>query len=295
MICTVTLRRCYLNDILPLWSSQSGNNYMGEIMNENIVRGIQEQVQKIKKEYDIVNEIIRDDVFSILQGLDNCNVLYYPLDDDIGGCHIEKMVNGKMEQFVFINTNNPREKQAFVAAHELGHIWKVDEKLRECLPNEEIECEEVVNRFAAELLMPEERFKIVLNTYLDRMGYRGPKIAQEELVRLIAYLMNYFFVPYMAVLYRFNELGRLNERYNDIMRRYKDSDTLKDVIKTEQYTRLSIVTRLKSLDNLQEYLDQAEEQGFISSTKAATIRADFELPQNKGDDDSEETIDFQEQ
>lgn len=268
---------------------------MGVIMNKNIVKGIQEQVKKIKNEYDIVNEIIRDDVFSILQGLDNCNVLYYPLDDDIGGCHIEKMVNGKMEQFVFINTNHPREKQAFVAAHELGHIWKVDEKLRECLPDEKIECEEVVNRFAAELLMPEERFKIVLNTYLDRIGYRGPKIAQEELVKLIAYLMNYFFVPYMAVLYRFNELGRINERYIDSMRHYKDSDTLKDVIKTEQYTRLSIVTRLKSLDNLQEYLDQAEKQGFISSTKAMTIREDFELPQDKGDDDPEETIDFQEQ
>ena len=296
MICTVTLRRCYLNDILPLWKNQSGNNFMGVIMNENIVKAIQEQVQKIKKEYDIVNEIIRDDVFSILQGLDNCNVLYYPLEgDDIGGCHIEKLVNGKLEQFVFINTYHPREKQAFVAAHELGHIWKVDEKLKECLPNEEFECEEVVNRFAAELLMPEERFKTVMKNYLEKVGYRGPKIAQEELVKLIAYLMNYFFVPYMAVLYRFNELGRLDERYNDIMRRYKESDTLKDTIKTEQYTRLNIVTRLKSLDNLREYLDQAEEQGYISSTKADAIRTDFELPQDKEDDDSEETIDFQEQ
>ena len=292
----MTLRRCYLNEILPLWRNQSGNIYVGVIMNENIVKGIQEQVQKIKKEYDIVNEIIRDDVFSILQGLDNCNVLYYPLEgDDIGGCHIEKMVNGKLEQFVFINTAKPREKQAFVAAHELGHIWRVDEKLRECLPNEEFECEEVVNRFAAELLMPEERFITVLNSYLERIGYKGPKIAQEELVKLIAYLMNYFFVPYMAVLYRFNELGRLNERYNDSMRRYKDSDALKDVIKTEQYTRLGIITMLKSLDNLQEYLDQAEEQGFISPTKAAAIRADFEIPRDKDDDDSEETIDFQEQ
>ena len=74
-------------------------------MNEIILKGIQDLVNNIKIEYGIVNEIIRDDVFSILQGMTDCNVLYYPLNDEIGGCHIEKMVNGRVEQFVFINTN----------------------------------------------------------------------------------------------------------------------------------------------------------------------------------------------
>ena len=264
-------------------------------MNEIILKGIQDLVNNIKIEYGIVNEIIRDDVFSILQGMTDCNVLYYPLNDEIGGCHIEKMVNGRVEQFVFINTNQPREKQAFVAAHELGHLWKVDEELKSKLKDEKIDCEEVVNRFAAELLMPEEHFIKAIEFYLNKMGYKGPKIKVEELVKLIAYLMNYFFVPYMAVLYRFNELGRLDKSYNSIMRRYKDSDALTDIIKKEQYTRLNIITKLKSLGNLQEYLVQAEKEGFISAAKAAAIRSEFDLPQNDQITESEETIVFQEQ
>ncbi len=265
-------------------------------MNETIVKGIQDQVKKIKTEYGIVNEIIRDDVFSILQGMENCNVLYYPLTDEIDGCHIEKVVHGRLEQFVFINTSNHREKQAFVAAHELGHIWKVDEKLQEMLPNEEIVCEEVVNRFAAELLMPEALFQKATNEYLSKIGYQGPKITSEDLVKLIAYLMNYFYVPYMAVVYRFNELHRLNRKYNDRLKRYKDSEILQEVIRTEQYTRLNIITNLKSLDNLKEYLTQAERDGYISASKAAAIRSEFEIVQSNDDDDeAEETVVFQEQ
>lgn len=278
---------------MPLWKDQSGICfYMGITMNEKIVKEIQEQVKKIKAEYEIVNEIIRDDVFSILQGLNNCNVLYYPLDDEVDGCHIEKMVNGKPEQFVFINTSKPREKQAFGAAHELGHIWRVDEKIKDALPGEVIKCEDVVNRFAAELLMPETHFNKAIEGYLKKIGYRGPKITKEKLLGLMAYLMNYFFVPYMAVLYRFNELGRLDSRYNGIMRIYKDSDILEEIIRTEQYTRLNIVTNLKSLDNLQEFLEKAEAEGFISSSKANLIREDFDITISAEQNESEEDIIF---
>ena len=93
--------------------------------------------------------------FSVLQACD-CSVLYYPLDGEDGdgcaGCHLEKPVNGRMEQFVFINTNNTRERQAFSAVHELGRIWKVDERLKRLFPKEKINTEEVINRFVAELV-----------------------------------------------------------------------------------------------------------------------------------------------
>lgn len=143
-----------------------------------VVKGIKELIEELKQENHIVNQIIRDDVFGILQTC-NCTVLYYPLYGEDGegegcdGCHLEKMIAGKMEQMVFINSNNTRERQAFSTAHELGHIWKADERLRSMFPEIELDTEEVINRFAAELLMPEEYFIDVIEEYLKKSNIRG--------------------------------------------------------------------------------------------------------------------------
>lgn len=39
---------------------------------------------------------------------------------------ILKPVNGKLEHFVFINTDKVVQEQVWTAAHELGHVWQVD-------------------------------------------------------------------------------------------------------------------------------------------------------------------------
>lgn len=247
-------------------------------MQQELVKGIQKLVDEIKRENNIVNEIIRDDVFSILQACE-CNVLYYPLDgeeeDGCDGCHIEKYVAGKPEQFVFINTNNTRERQAFSAAHELGHIWKVDERLKKEFPNIPFDVEDAINRFAAELLMPETYFKQTINDFLMNIGYEGPSISKEDLTDLTVYLMNQFFVPFKAVVIRYVEIGRLREKDIDIVLKYKNK--VKEVILEKQYTRLGIINKLRSMEGLQEYLMQAERKGVISSQKIDAIRAEFDI------------------
>lgn len=244
-----------------------------------MIRAIEALVNEIKKENNIVNEIVRDDVFSILQ--EQCTVLYYPLEGEesegCDGCHLQKMVNGEYEQFVFINTKNTRERQAFTAAHELGHIWKVDKRIKEMHPELYVSEEEIVNKFAAELLMPKRYFETVLNDRLEKIGYEGPNMDMITMVGLVAYLMNYFFAPYKSVVRRMNEIGRLNEASNDIIYKYKSSSLLKSIIKAEQYTRLGIVNELKSMDNLQEYIQIAEKEGLINSKKIQKIRADFDI------------------
>jgi len=60
-----------------------------------------------------------------------------------------------------------------------------------------------------------------------------------DIIKLIAYLMNYFFVPFKSVVIRLNELNRLDKKYNDIILKYKNSELLDEIIKTEQYTRLN--------------------------------------------------------
>ena len=246
-------------------------------LNEKLINEIERLVQEIKKENDIKNEIIRDDVFSILQAL-NCIVLYYPLaDEEIDGCHIKKPINGQMEQFVFINSNNTRERQAFIAAHELGHIWEVDKRLKNKFPDENLDTEEVVNRFAAELLMPRIIFHEVMANQLKRMNYAGPSIKITEMIKLIAYLMNYFFVPFKSVVYRLNEIGKLDKKYNDIILEFKDGDFLKELIKAEQYTRLGIINKLRSMDNLPELLIEAEKRKLFNANKLKNIRNDFDI------------------
>ena len=246
------------------------------MIDQKIINAIKSLISDIKKENDIVNEIIRDDVFQILQ--DYSTVLYYPLDgEEIDGCHLEKTVNAETEQFVFINTVNTRERQAFSAAHELGHMWDVYERVQKLVPGLDMEEEDVINRFAAELMMPEVYFESAIETQLKRMDYKGPKIDSVTLVKLIAFLMNYFFVPFKSVVYRFNEIGRLDPKYDDSVLEYKDSDLLKEIINAEQYTRLGIVNRLKSMDNIQEYLMEAENNGLISEKKAQNIRKEFEI------------------
>lgn len=249
-------------------------------LSDYIIEGIVELVKEIKDENNIKNAIIRDDVFSILQACD-CIVLYFPLEgeeeDGCDGCHIEKPLNGKMEQFVFINTNNTRERQAFSAAHELGHMWKVDKRIYEKFPNENFNNEDLINRFAAELLMPKDLFNEAIKIWLKKINYSGPTMKHTDMIKLIAYLMNYFFVPYKSVVIRLNELNRLDKEYNKDILKFKDSDLLKEIIKAEQYTRLGIVNKLRSMDNLQEYLAEVEKRKIFNKTKLENIKNEFDI------------------
>ena len=90
-----------------------------------MVEQIQKFIEEKRDEGKIINSIIRDDVFSILEK--ECTVLYYYLDDAIEGFHISKPVRGEQKQFVFINTQKVLQEQVWTAGHELGHVWKVDQ------------------------------------------------------------------------------------------------------------------------------------------------------------------------
>jgi Zn-dependent peptidase ImmA (M78 family) len=219
-------------------------------LSKKLIDGIEKIIEEIRKENDIKNKIIRDDVFSVLQATKDCNVLYYPLQDEAvdgcDGCNVERSINGHKEQFVYINTSNTRERQAFSVAHELGHVWRVDERLKEMYPDEVIDTEEVVNRFAAELLMPTEIFKEQILYKLKDFDHSRKRLKASDVIKLIVYLMNYFFVPFKSVILRFNEVGFLSEDSNDMLLKYKDSDYVKGIINEEQYTRLNIVSNVIS-------------------------------------------------
>lgn len=146
---------------------------------KDIVGVIQKKTEEIINEYNIINPVIKDEIFNILGKL--CIVLRYPLDDDedANGLHVKRHINGEIRHFVFINTNSTLEKQIYTAAHELGHIWDIDKKVIAETGECDYDSETIINRFAAELLMPERHF-----VKLVRLKCEDMKISLKQRTRV---------------------------------------------------------------------------------------------------------------
>lgn len=246
--------------------------------NDQVVSVIQEFIASQRKEKGIVNEIIREDVFDILGT--ECTVLYYALEDDgVEGCHVIKPVNGKMEQFVFINTTKAVQEQTWTAAHELGHVWKVDAYVKDKLNPHDLNSEHLVNRFAAELLLPEDIFIKELDDKLREYDYKGPKMSAEMMVRLVTYLMNYFCTPYKAIIRRFIELEYIDENAEgQFLKGFEEEKNLYErLIVENQYTRLETINRANSMGSIEQDINLLEENEVYSEQKVDRLRKMFHL------------------
>lgn len=234
---------------------------------DNIIKAV---VDECRTENGIINDVIRDDVFKILEK--HCYVVYYPLEkEDINGFHVMRTVNGEKKHFVYINTWNTTERQIFAAAHELGHIWDVYGKVKskflgidefaEGLGYDSAE-EFVVNKFAAQLLMPEDLFKNEIEIRLKKLNYNGQSISLINLLRLTIGLMDTFFVGYKATTKRFFEIGRISEDVYNILKEYEKhpnfEPTFKMILKEGDYKRLNNRPESKNISNLAELIRKAE-------------------------------------
>lgn len=250
-------------------------------MKSEIVVKIKEFIKIKKKEEGIRNEVIRDDVFSVLER--DCKVLYYSLDDTIEGCHILKPVNGKMEQFVFINTDKVVQEQVWTAAHELGHVWQVDRFVKESDETCEENIETIVGRFAAEFLMPDKIFIEEVRNKLIEYQFQGETISRHMMVELVTYLMNFFCTPYKSVIRRFIETGFVNEKYEeDYLKCFADNIQLYEkLIKENQYTRLEEVKEVYSISSLQKDLEFLEKRGVLRRKYVKRVRELFHINESE--------------
>lgn len=243
---------------------------------DNVVNKIQEEVKIIVDKYKIVNRIIRNDIFEILDKL--CVVLRYPLDDEeANGIHVVRCVKGEDRHFVFINTSNGIEKQVYTAAHELGHVWKIDEKvLAQFLDNYEPEA--IINRFAAELLMPMDIFIRAFSLKCCELGIQAGQVEEKQLINVIIFLMNTFMVPYKAVIYRIEEVGiiDLQNRMKLEACEEKYKDYLEECVKANDYQNILKTDKQKSMSDLYNMLVVAEENKLLSDKKIKYIRELFE-------------------
>lgn len=255
-------------------------------MEPRVVELIQKFIEERREEKQIVNAVIRDDVFSVLDN--ECNVLYYSLDDEIEGCHILKPVKGKMEQFVFINTSKVVQEQVWTAAHELGHVWNVDQYVKEknvgCAEN----CERIVGRFAAEFLMPAHIFEREVGNKLSELQFSGSQMSQQTMVELVTHLMNFFCTPYKSVILRFVELGYVSsddeEKYLEGFE--QNLSMYQRLIKENQYTRLEEKKVVYAIGNIQKELDYLEKRGVLKKSYVQRVRELFHINESVtvGDD-----------
>ena len=239
---------------------------------------------KIKTKYP--NPLVRSDIFYILD--DYCTVVYFPLENEtINGFHITGIVDAseKEHTFVYINTAQTLEKQVFTAAHELGHIWGIDEiissKFSYDFSSEEME--NIVSRFAAELLMPEPIFRALCISEFDRHKESRGIITTFNLLKAVAVLMTNFFVPYKAVLHRIAELKIITEDdanmllgnagipYDEIIQLV--NKYLKDI----GYTDFLEPTNKRRINGLTDLLEKAQQRGTVSTNKINHLRSLFEL------------------
>lgn len=262
-------------------------NYL-EDFPEEVSRAIQQFIDSIKKETPYFfgsNLIIRDDIFSILEK--TAIVVFYPLEDENDGFHIQRTLKGKSTDFVYINTSKAIEKQIFTAAHELGHRLDVEKYISECCKKFDVQKyrENVVNRFATLLLVPENEFRTVVEEKLkelkgDEIESSSPiQISLIEVFRLTAFLMDYFFVPFKTIVYRYSETGIITKDVrNKILSNYSEK-LLTECISEGKYLRLNTPNNKKSIADYAELLEKAESLETLPVQKIRKIRVQFDIPE----------------
>jgi Zn-dependent peptidase ImmA (M78 family) len=232
------------------------------------------------------NRLLREDVLELLDRY--CTIIYYPLENESNnGFHtrIPSLKRG-VENFVFINTAQTIEKQVFTAAHELGHLWDVDEYV--CSENnvvdQETVREDIINRFAAELLMPEDEFLNAALSEIKKNTDDSKSISIGNMLKVTAVLMNMFCVPYRSVIMRFGEVGLLSsDSCAELLGKGKiEKKTIDDIMtaifEVYGYSRFITASNKKWIEGLPELLNQAEKLDSISRQKIEKLRKEFDLP-----------------
>lgn len=256
---------------------------------EDIVNAIKDVVKKIKEDYLIDNEVLRDYTFEILEK--HCIVLYYPLEGEkSNGFRTKKIVKNELKDFVYINTAKPVELQVFTAAHELGHVWNVAKKVWEILgytENLEEKLEEnITNRFAAELLMPEQIFIKAFYQKKLEMGLVDNTITVDDLLRISVGLMNIFLVQYDAIRKRLYETGIINHTGRVLLKENNEEYQQKvQIYAKEQNSLLEKASYNKTIPGIRELIEEAEEKNSMNSISLEKIKKDFGIQTVKAEED----------
>ena len=271
-----------------------------EIFFENeLLKYKEEQFKKNNLDKEFPNVLLKEDVLNILEKFST--VIYYPLvGEKNNGFHIDDIpyVNER-KNLVFINTAQTIEKQVFTAAHELGHIWGVDEYVitKFGINDSREQRERIINRFAAVLLMPMESFKSHYDN--ERNKYSKGSISLLDMFKIIVSLMNCFFVPRKSVIYRLVELeiisvgpvfslllgeGNVSENAIDIV--------VKKLLQDNGCDKFLKASERKWIEGLSDLLDKSEQEQSVPDSIIEKMRDLFELKNTAIPNQMDEKVDI---
>lgn len=269
-------------------------------MPEKLPQNVEEEIFLFTNNLNYYSEPLGRKIFDIIEK--ECIVVFYPImdaDEKNDGFFLPSMPleNGKSKNIIYINTFQTEEKQVFIAAHEYGHYLKVADKINEKCGTD-IDNERIVNRFAAELLMPRDLFKqFFIEKYKDNLKNKK----EFSLIDSIVATMDKFSVPYNSVVIRLVEIGLIQREDGVKLVDGFEELSLEDIynivdhcIVDGNYDILRTSSHKKSISGLKELLDKAEENGNISSVKLDRLRKEFGIV-TAGDDILEEEIKISEE
>lgn len=254
---------------------------------QQVVNSLKNLIEKKRSQQEVketfINPILREDIFALLGR--ECIVVYYPLENEENdGFHIQIPVNGKKQHFVYINTEKPMPKQVYAAAHELGHIWTENGKAIEYSASTQEEEDALMNRFAAELLMPYEEFHTFAGKQLVKYQSEPGKISGDNFFRVVACLMDKYFVPFQAVVRRMGEVDLLKTETCEhiIVDLYKNNPNgeqlLNDCINEGGFPKLLEKSRKRSMTEFTDLLNRAAEEGIFREEKISYLRERLNIP-----------------
>lgn len=162
----------------------------------------------------------------------------------------------------------------------MGHIYEIEKDIKTAFPEAQFSGKEVdliMNRFAAELLMPHLHFCNKFQMLLTEFCSETDIIKSSELLKIIVALMDYYYVPYKAVVWRLWEIVFFTEAGRDKFAKIEEenADIINVYIYEGKYTRLRNPSRIRSFENLPEYLNFAEQNHVFANRKISQMRDDF--------------------
>lgn len=218
-------------------------------MDEKYLPIIKDVAKTVRKQHGL-NEstVIGDYIFSILQN--DCILLQWSEENqqDLDGFSTVKYIGGEEKNVVYINTAKNTEKQNFCAAHELGHQSGLERLLRDEFYEDILtqnQVENIMNRFAAELMMPETDFKKQSKAYIKKYSEKGHYLSVRAAICIVIHLMDFYYMPYKAVVYRLRELHIFSANSCNILEEFERDH--KEAV--DKQIDLMGITRLRSTAN----------------------------------------------
>lgn len=214
---------------------------MYHVLTADDIKLLEERVNEQLGRLQLTNQIIRENIFRILQN--ETIFLQYPIEDD-ELCAFVCKKQGRL--FSYINSYIPKDKQIFAAAHELYHIWYEPERLEqvEILNSHTLEVEptmkseQMANRFAAMLLVPEH----VLRQHIQSLKIDTTLIELKDIVQLIPI----FQVPYKTIILRLKEIQMITEKQCNEFLNIPDRDEKTGVLYQMKVSQLPLDSQKRS-------------------------------------------------